>query len=110
MTVLVSLVQDKLDTLPPAPGVYLFKDRNTGVLYIGKAQNLRSRVRSYFLAGVSDERFFVPFLAEEVHDLETYVVGNEKEAALLENELDQAAPASLQHQAPRRQRFSLHTD
>lgn len=80
-------VQHKLDALPSAPGVYLFKDRAGAVLYVGKARSLRSRVRSYFQAGSSDQRPFVAFLARELGDLETFVVGNEKEAALLENEL-----------------------
>ena len=80
-------VQQKLDALPASPGVYLFKDRAGGVLYVGKAGSLRSRVRSYFQAGNSDDRFFISYLERELGDLETFVVGNEKEAALLENEL-----------------------
>ncbi len=84
---LPEIVQQKLDALPNAPGVYLFKDRAGGVLYVGKARNLRSRVRSYFQAGGSDERAFIAFLSRELADLETFVVANEKEAALLENEV-----------------------
>ncbi len=80
-------VQHKLDTLPTAPGVYIFKDRAGAVLYVGKARSLRSRVRSYFQPGSSDQRAFVAYLSRELGDLETFVVGNEKEAALLENEL-----------------------
>lgn len=80
-------VQHKLDALPTAPGVYLFKGASGAVLYVGKARSLRSRVRSYFQPGSSDQRTFVAFLARELGDLETFVVGNEKEAALLENEL-----------------------
>ena len=44
----------KLDTLPDGPGVYLWKDAAGGVLYVGKAANLRSRVRSYFAADFPD--------------------------------------------------------
>lgn len=80
-------VQHKLDALPAAPGVYLFKDRRGAVVYVGKARSLRSRVRSYFSASSSDDRMFIAYLARELGDLETFVVGNEKEAALLENEL-----------------------
>ncbi|HJL15529.1 MAG TPA: excinuclease ABC subunit UvrC [Sandaracinaceae bacterium LLY-WYZ-13_1] len=80
-------VQQKLDSLPTAPGVYLFEDRAGAVLYVGKARNLRSRVRSYFQPGSSDERIFVAYLESELADLSTFVVSNEKEAALLENEL-----------------------
>ncbi len=84
---LPDLVQQKLDALPSAPGVYLFKDRAGAVLYVGKARSLRSRVRSYFQPGTTDDRIFVGYLEREIGDLETFVVGNEKEAALLENEL-----------------------
>ncbi|MCC6875921.1 MAG: excinuclease ABC subunit UvrC [Sandaracinaceae bacterium] len=84
---LPEIVQSKLDALPAAPGVYLFKDGEGAVLYVGKARSLRSRVRSYFQPGSSDERFFIAHLAYELGDLETFVVANEKEAALLENEL-----------------------
>ncbi|MCA9607424.1 MAG: excinuclease ABC subunit UvrC [Myxococcales bacterium] len=80
-------VQQKLATLPAQPGVYLFRDRTGQVVYVGKARSLRSRVRSYFTASNSDDRAFIPFLESEVADLTTHVVGNEKEAALLENEL-----------------------
>jgi excinuclease ABC subunit C len=78
---------EKLDGLPARPGVYLFKGADGQVLYVGKAKSLRSRVRSYFLAGNSDERPFLPRLVQEVEDLETIVVGTEKEAAILENSL-----------------------
>src|SRR5206468_1982003 len=54
---------------------------------VGKAVNLKSRVRSYFNAGSSDERAFVGLLDRMLGDLETLLVSNEKEALLLENEL-----------------------
>lgn len=77
----------KLDALPTQPGVYLFKDKKGGVLYVGKAKSLRSRVRSYFQAGGSDTRFFIPMLPRLLGDLDTVVTGSEKEAAILENNL-----------------------
>jgi excinuclease ABC subunit C len=77
----------KLETLPPAPGVYLMKDRAGRIIYVGKAVNLRSRVRSYFSRASSDTRAFVALLDRLLGDLETIVVGSEKEALLLENEL-----------------------
>lgn len=80
-------VRRKLDGLPSAPGVYLFEDRAGAVLYVGKARSLRSRVRRYFQPGSPDQRPFVALLGTELGDLTTFVVANEKEAALLENEL-----------------------
>lgn len=80
-------LEAKLDNLPSAPGVYLFKGREGKVLYVGKARSLKSRVRSYFQAGSSDTRFFISRLSRELEDIETVVVGTEKEAALLENTL-----------------------
>jgi excinuclease ABC subunit C len=49
-------VIEKLAALPAAPGVYLFKDKKGVVVYVGKAKSLRSRVKSYFQPGSSDER------------------------------------------------------
>ncbi|MFO0680334.1 MAG: excinuclease ABC subunit UvrC [Polyangiaceae bacterium] len=80
-------VAAKLDALPLSPGVYLFKDKRGAVLYVGKAKNLRSRVRSYFQSGGSDTRAFIPFLQHTLADLETVVTGSEKEAMILENRL-----------------------
>lgn len=80
-------VTDKLDALPAQPGVYVFKDREGGVLYIGKAKSLRSRVRSYFQAGSSDVRSFIPLLLEAIGDIDTFVVQSEREALILENSL-----------------------
>jgi excinuclease ABC subunit C len=79
-------LEEKLERLPAAPGVYLMKDSRQEVIYVGKAVNLRSRVRSYF-GRSSDTRAFVPFLESWLADVDTVVVSNEKEALLLENEL-----------------------
>jgi excinuclease ABC subunit C len=80
-------LQEKLDRLPTEPGVYVMKDRSGEIIYVGKAVNLRSRVRSYFNPGSSDSRAFVALLDRLLGDLETLLVSNEKEALLLENEL-----------------------
>ena len=79
---------DVLDRIPMDAGVYLFKDARGGVIYVGKAKNLRTRVRQYFRAG-GDERLFVAagFLGRAVADVETIVVSSAKEALLLENHL-----------------------
>ena len=84
---LPDVVTEKLDALPPSPGVYLFKDKKATVVYVGKAKSLRSRVRSYFQEGSSDNRYFIPILQRTIGDLETIVTGTEKEAAILENNL-----------------------
>lgn len=80
-------LEEKLDALPNRPGVYLMKDRGGRVIYVGKAVNLRNRVKSYFTRGSSDSRAFVQLLDRVLFDLETVVVSTEKEALLLENEL-----------------------
>jgi excinuclease ABC subunit C len=85
--VLPDVVQEKLDALPVSPGVYLFKDKKGVVVYVGKAKSLRSRVRSYFQDGSSDNRYFIPILQRTIGDLDTVVTGSEKEAAILENNL-----------------------
>jgi excinuclease ABC subunit C len=81
------LLAAKLDTLPKASGCYLFKDKAGAVVYVGKAKSLRSRVKSYFQESGSDNRYFIPILRRIVCDLETVVTSNEKEAAVLENDL-----------------------
>ena len=79
-------LEAKLDTLPTEPGVYLMKDRQGEIIYVGKAVNLRNRVRSYFTR-TGDTRAFVSLLDRFLGDIETVLVHNEKEALLLENEL-----------------------
>src|SRR5262252_7205610 len=76
---------ERLGTIPAAAGVYLLKDRHGKVIYVGKAVNLRSRVRSYLRGG--DERSQVRFLVERLADFETLVTATEKEALILENNL-----------------------
>jgi excinuclease ABC subunit C len=72
--------------LPESPGVYVFKDAAGNVLYVGKAASLRSRVRSYFLES-SWVNAKTGSLAREIADLETILVGNEREALALEHNL-----------------------
>lgn len=79
-------LEAKLQTLPTSPGVYVMKGKGGEVIYVGKAVNLRNRVRSYFTRS-SDTRAFVAVLDRYLVDLDTVVVANEKEALLLENEL-----------------------
>src|ERR1035438_49952 len=78
--------REKAAALPEKPGVYLFKDAAGKVLYVGKAASLRSRVRSYFLES-SWVNAKTGSLAREIADLETILVGNEREALALEYNL-----------------------
>ena len=78
-------LEAKLSTLPPNPGVYLFKDKEGEVIYVGKAKSLRARVRQY--ARGSDGRVQIRFLLSQLADVEVLVTRNEKEALLLENTL-----------------------
>lgn len=71
---------------PKEPGVYLMKDGDGQVLYVGKAKNLRQRIKQYFVPG-GDGRFMVPYLIAKVVEIKTMVVFSEKEALLLENNL-----------------------
>jgi len=80
-------LQQKLATLPTTPGVYIMKDRQGEVVYVGKARNLRSRVSQYFQPRTSDTRRFIPFLEEMLGDIEVLLAPSEKDALLLENEL-----------------------
>jgi|LNFM01.1.fsa_nt_gb excinuclease ABC subunit C len=77
----------RLETLPTQPGCYLFRDAKGTIVYVGKARNLRSRVRQYFAAGSTDYRYFVPLLEKVLGDIETVVTETEKEAVLLEDAL-----------------------
>ena len=81
-----SLLQQKLDSLPASPGVYIFKNAGGKKIYVGKALSLRNRVRSYF----QESRSLDPkteHLVAEIADLETIVVDNEVEALILESTL-----------------------
>jgi excinuclease ABC subunit C len=76
----------KVSQLPAQPGVYLFKDAGGTILYVGKAQSLRHRVKSYFLESkLVDAK--TGSLVRETADVECIVVDNEKEALALESNL-----------------------
>jgi len=79
-------LNQKIRTLPTDPGVYLYKNAEGEVIYVGKAKNLRARVRSYFLDGAIENAKTGSLLREAV-DIEYIVVANEGEALALENNL-----------------------
>jgi excinuclease ABC subunit C len=78
---------EKIRTLPTQPGVYLYKNAEGEIIYVGKAKNLRSRVRSYFVEGVGEANAKTGTLLREAVDVEYIVVANNKEALALENNL-----------------------
>ncbi|MFO0687346.1 MAG: excinuclease ABC subunit UvrC [Myxococcota bacterium] len=80
-----SSLEEQVERLPTEPGVYLFKSEQGTVLYVGKAQSLKSRVRQYVAGG--DGRIRIPALVQRAASVEVLVTGNVKEALLLENEL-----------------------
>ncbi|HWP84890.1 MAG TPA: excinuclease ABC subunit UvrC [Terriglobia bacterium] len=80
------ITAEKLAALTTAPGVYQFKNSAGQVIYVGKAKNLRARVRSYFLEARAEEPK-TDTLVREAVDVSTIVVDNEREALALENNL-----------------------
>ena len=79
-------LEAKIRTLPTGPGVYLYKDADGTVIYVGKAKNLRSRVRSYLLEA-SQAHAKTGSLMRAAVDVDYILVGNEQEALALENNL-----------------------
>ncbi len=79
------LLEKKIRTIPARTGVYIMKDREGKVIYVGKAKNLRDRVRSYIKG--NDARPMIPFLLARIEDLDFVVTDTEKEALILENNI-----------------------
>ena len=77
-------LQKKLELIPENPGCYLYKDNIGEIIYIGKAKNLKNRVKSYF-TGTHNKK--TQTLVSRIEDLEYIIVNSEKEALLLENNL-----------------------
>ncbi len=77
-------IADKVARFPTGPGVYLFHDADGRALYVGKAADLRARVRSYLKPG-GDGRYLLRFLDDEASDVEFIATATEQEALLLEN-------------------------
>lgn len=77
---------EKTAKSPLKPGVYIMKDENGNILYVGKAKNLRNRLSTYFRRKEKDS-FKTSILVSKVRDFEFIVTSNEKEAFLLESSL-----------------------
>jgi excinuclease ABC subunit C len=86
MTERSEVLQDKLDAMPTKPGVYLMKDAGGKPLYVGKAVNLRARVRSYFHASASHSPK-IGRLVSYIADIDFIVTASELEALILESNL-----------------------
>ena len=76
---------EKWANMPARPGVYLMRDKAGKVIYVGKAKDLRARVRAYF--SNADERSQIQFLVRRVAEIEALVTASDKEALILENNL-----------------------
>ena len=81
----MSITDEFLTNLPDNPGVYLFRNSEKEIVYVGKAKSLKDRVRSYFREGNKESK--TQRLLRVADDIEVILTGNEKEAFLLENNL-----------------------
>jgi len=79
-------IDQKLEHLPKTPGCYLFKNENGQILYVGKAKNLRSRVRQYFQDSKRDD-LKLQMMVSKIRDLEVIETDSEVEALILESNL-----------------------
>ncbi len=78
-------LKSKIDNLPETPGVYQFFNDKGKILYVGKAKNLKNRVRTYFLTNQPSAR--IAIMTQKIHDLQMIVTDSEIEALVLENNL-----------------------
>jgi excinuclease ABC subunit C len=84
----LTALETDLESLPSRPGVYLMKGARDEVLYVGKAMQLKARVKQYFVAhGKGDGRFHIAFLIPRIRRVEVVVTGSEREALVLEDTL-----------------------
>ena len=82
----ISPVREKLSHLPNLPGVYLFKDDQDSILYIGKSKSIRNRVRSYFNSSAK-HNLRIRLMTSRIHDMSLIVTDTEAEALILEDQL-----------------------
>ncbi|HPD66858.1 MAG TPA: excinuclease ABC subunit UvrC [Ignavibacteriales bacterium] len=78
-------LQTIINNLPTDPSVYLYKDKNNKIIYVGKAKNLRNRVRQYFQNNLQNPKTII--LVQKINDIEYIVTDSELEALVLENNL-----------------------
>ncbi len=80
-----NFIKDRIQSLPPLPGVYQFLDKSGKIIYVGKAKNLRNRVRSYFHSTVDSPKTLI--LVSKIADIQIIATDSEVEALILENNL-----------------------
>lgn len=78
-------IEQRLKSLPKKPGVYLYRNKNKRVIYVGKAVSLKNRISSYFTGKITDAK--TSKLVEQIEDMEWLICDSEIEALLLESEL-----------------------
>ncbi len=81
----IARLKRELDAVPASPGVYLWKDKSGQVIYVGKAKQLRARMRQY--VNFQDDRAKIPMLVDQISTFEYIVVTNEHESLVLEKNL-----------------------
>ena len=87
----ISRIKRELESVPTQPGVYLWKNAAGEVIYVGKAKQLRARMRQY--VNLQDERAKIPLLVEAIDSFDYIVTDNEHESLVLEkNLINQYAP------------------
>src|SRR5258708_1694430 len=79
-------IKRRLQAVPESPGVYMFRDNRSQVIYVGKALRLRDRLRSYFTPGYPDTGPIAELMSRAI-DFEVVTTANEVEALVLENNL-----------------------
>lgn len=79
-------LEEKIKKFPKEPGVYIMRDENSTVIYVGKAKNLKNRIKSYFREA-GDGRYQVKFLMKRVADIEFILSATEEQAFILERDL-----------------------
>ena len=84
-TTMNSKLETNLKNLPTSPGVYQFLNKNGKVIYVGKAKNLKNRVRSYFQENPGSAKTVA--MVSKIDDLQLVVTDSELEALILENNL-----------------------
>lgn len=83
MKIYSDTVEEKIKTLPEEPGVYLMKDKDGTVIYVGKARILKNRVRQYFGSGAQNNSK-TRAMVDQINDFEYIITDSEKEALILE--------------------------